>query len=333
MTGLLMGAITDVPRHELDSFVGTDLPLLLLCGLIFFVINSILVATVIALSSGYPIWTYFASDFLLQSSTAGFALGLAPLMVVVGEFSVGMLPLLRCRSRRSTSNRQAVHRRAPGAARRADRPAEPRRSSTTGAPGDRSARRDDGSIAVMLIDLDHFKEINDTLGHHVGDALLQQVAERLRAMRRRRGTVARLGGDEFAVLLPDGRAAVDAPDVARRTPRGARAARSRSTASRSIVGASDRHRLRPDHGETVESCCSAPTSRCTSPRPTAAASRPTGPSRTSTPSSGSRSPASCAPRSRTTSCVLHYQPKIDVAHRRRGRASRRWCAGSTRSSA
>lgn len=57
-------------------------------------------------------------------------------------------------------------------------------------------------VALLLIDLDHFKEINDTFGHQYGDLLLQQLRPRLRATLRQSDTVARLDGDEFAVLLP-----------------------------------------------------------------------------------------------------------------------------------
>ncbi|ALP51867.1 hypothetical protein Tel_01220 [Candidatus Tenderia electrophaga] len=72
----------------------------------------------------------------------------------------------------------------------------------------RGAKREGRSIALMISDLDRFKEINDTLGHHFGDLLLQQVAVRLRGVLRDSDTVARLGGDEFAILLPD----IEAPE-------------------------------------------------------------------------------------------------------------------------
>jgi len=65
------------------------------------------------------------------------------------------------------------------------------------------AQRNQAKIAVMFIDLDHFKNINDSLGHDVGDALLKQVAERFKDCLRRSDTIARQGGDEFVAVLTE----------------------------------------------------------------------------------------------------------------------------------
>jgi diguanylate cyclase (GGDEF)-like protein len=79
-----------------------------------------------------------------------------------------------------------------------------------------SARRDGSEAAVLLMDLDRFKEINDTLGHHAGDALLRELSERLRTKLRSSDTVARLGGDEFGILLARVASMTDLEDVIRR---------------------------------------------------------------------------------------------------------------------
>jgi diguanylate cyclase (GGDEF)-like protein len=73
-----------------------------------------------------------------------------------------------------------------------------------------------GSFALVLIDLDRFKEINDTRGHPMGDRLLRVVAERLSACLRPQDTVARLGGDEFAIIQAGVQDAFDAQDLAAR---------------------------------------------------------------------------------------------------------------------
>jgi diguanylate cyclase (GGDEF)-like protein len=82
-----------------------------------------------------------------------------------------------------------------------------------------SAEREGEAFCLMLLDLDRFKEINDTLGHQTGDAVLEQLATRLRGVSRASDTVARLGGDEFALVLPGARDDASALFVAERIRR------------------------------------------------------------------------------------------------------------------
>lgn len=77
------------------------------------------------------------------------------------------------------------------------------------------ARREKQQVAVMFIDLDDFKLVNDTLGHPVGDQLLQEVARRLSGQLRKQDTVARVAGDEFSVILEEVKNSEDAVQVAK----------------------------------------------------------------------------------------------------------------------
>ncbi|SMC20352.1 response regulator receiver modulated diguanylate cyclase/phosphodiesterase with PAS/PAC sensor(s) [Andreprevotia lacus DSM 23236] len=82
-----------------------------------------------------------------------------------------------------------------------------------------TAHRTGGRVGMILLDLDHFKTINDSLGHSVGDQILQEISRRLKAALRATDTVSRQGGDEFLVLLPDLPDVAQVEEVARKLQR------------------------------------------------------------------------------------------------------------------
>jgi len=167
--------------------------------------------------------------------------------------------------------------------------------------------------AVLFVDLDRFKTLNDTLGHFAGDTVLRTVAERLRASVRAEDTVARLGGDEFVVLLKRVARAADAGEVARKIM---------EAVARSIP--IDEHELRigssigisvfPDHGvDSIRLVANADAAMYHVKK--------TGRANVAffTPEMGTFFPQRLALESELRAAlekdelVLHYQPKVDMA--------------------
>jgi diguanylate cyclase (GGDEF)-like protein len=197
--------------------IGAHLPAVLVSGVILFVVNHVLAGVGAAMLTHDRLLSYLRRDIAFEVWTAGFLLAMAPLLVVASQTSlaltiVSFLPMLAIYfgGRQAALNSyRAIH------------------DELTGLPNrwflqERLARAladrkgDAGRVVVMIIDLDDFKAINDTLGHYYGDQVLKELAPRLRASLREQDTLARLGGDEFAVVLDDVPEAGDALLVAER---------------------------------------------------------------------------------------------------------------------
>jgi diguanylate cyclase (GGDEF)-like protein len=115
----------------------------------------------------------------------------------------------------------------------------------------RTAKRDGSTVAVMVMDLDRFKEVNDTFGHQSGDQLLREVAAHIGTPLRDSDTVARLGGDEFAILAPAVAGPVGALAIAERTVRDLQRPHQVSGVEIDVV-ASVGVALCPHHGDDVD---------------------------------------------------------------------------------
>jgi diguanylate cyclase (GGDEF)-like protein len=187
----------------LREFDVGDLGPVLLAAVVFFLVNNALVGVAQALTLGDRIIHHLREDLGFHAAIAGMLLGLVPIVLVVATATLWLLPLLALpivavymSGRQAVINDyQATH------------------DALTDLPNrvlfrDRvsqaiiAARRHGGDVSVMLMDLDRFKEVNDTLGHHQGDLLLRRIGPELEEVLRSTDTIARLGGDEFGVLLP-----------------------------------------------------------------------------------------------------------------------------------
>jgi len=170
-------------------------------GAAFLVVNHVLAGAAAALLQDEPPLRYLAADFGFQALTAGFVLALAPLVVAAAEASMALVPLCLVPA-------VAIYTGAREATRHAHQASH---DALTGLPNRlllherlgralAAAALDHHQVVLMIVDLDEFKEVNDTLGHAHGDRLLEGVAGRLRAALGETDLIARLGGDEFAVL-------------------------------------------------------------------------------------------------------------------------------------
>jgi diguanylate cyclase (GGDEF)-like protein len=215
VSGAVLSATTGLPRAAEPHLVPADVPGVLAAAVAFFICNTTVVSAVIALVQDVSVFRYTLSDLFFQAATAGLLLGLAPVVVLAADFALPAIALL-------ILPLYAVHRGGRDAIAKEHQSLH---DALTGLPNRqlfrdriehaiRLARRSGELAIVMLMDLDHFKEINDALGHHHGDRLLEEVARRLESSLRDSDTVARLGGDEFGVLLPRIARAGDAALVA-----------------------------------------------------------------------------------------------------------------------
>jgi diguanylate cyclase (GGDEF)-like protein len=197
---------------------GADLPKVLLAGSVYFAVNFLLVGVALALHSRAPLLRSLRVALPFQALLNLVLIAAAPLVaVVMAADSVWLVllfafPLAAIYMNAAMSvqrEHQAHHDELTGLS---NRKLLIRQTSDALADAERSGTK----VGFLLLDLDRFKEVNDTLGHPVGDRLLRIVAHRLTHSVRPGDLVARLGGDEFAVLLPAVREVGAAREVAAR---------------------------------------------------------------------------------------------------------------------
>ncbi|MFW7415336.1 putative bifunctional diguanylate cyclase/phosphodiesterase [Demequina sp. SO4-18] len=180
--------------------------ILLVAGVAMVAVNWLLVATVVSLASGQPLRVVLRTDARDSFFTHLVLLSVGGIAADVASDGVGVLALLAApviaahlfSSAAARHAHEAAHDSLTGLGNRGQLDQELTRTLRNGqhTPGH--------GPGLVLLDLDHFKDFNDTLGHPVGDMILRQVAQRLLGAMPEHGSVHRLGGDEFAVVVPGG---------------------------------------------------------------------------------------------------------------------------------
>ena len=214
---MLAFGVTATPQHPWDPN-GHDLFVVVPAGVAYFVVNFLLVGTAIGLHARAAVVKSLRRALPYQAFVNLVLLATAPLVAVVMNTHSALLVLLFAfplaaiyvnAAMSVQREHQAHHDELTGLA---NRKLLIRRTTDALAQAARSGH----TVGFLLLDLDRFKEVNDTLGHPVGDRLLGFVAQRLTHSVRPGDMVARLGGDEFAVLLPSVKEASAAREVAAR---------------------------------------------------------------------------------------------------------------------
>ena len=177
---------------------------IVVAGVLVFISNGVLTCIVLALHYKTSVRSMMGRSFFLSISADGALLALSPIFVVAIAYSLLMLPLLGVTALLIYQSTQQALRRAHEAGHDSLTRLLNRRSFDQHLEGYLEANLDgDVHGAVLLLDLDGFKQVNDRLGHHTGDRVLQGIADQMTASAPTAAVIARLGGDEFAVLIPD----------------------------------------------------------------------------------------------------------------------------------
>ncbi len=199
LAGAVLGVLGGGPD---DAGVrAADLPALAASGAVFMLVNTVLASAPPAFAHGVTLSEEVRSDLGFQAWSTAVLVSLAPIVLIVVREEPTLFPLLalplaaiQLGARQATINQHRA--RHDGLTGLANRVLLQERLEGLLAPAGR--RRD--TVAGLLLGLDAFNEVNDTLGHRYGDALLREVARRLGVAARDHELLARFGGDEFAVL-------------------------------------------------------------------------------------------------------------------------------------